>query len=46
MQYVEARSDATVGMNLAPRFRAFLATYLGALDNDQQETATEWLLAV
>ena len=29
---------------LALRFRAFLSTYLGALDNARQEAATEWLL--
>ena len=32
--YVDARLGATVAVNLAPRFRAFLITYLGALVNN------------
>ena len=45
MQYVDARLGVTVAVNLVPQFCAVLPTYLGALDDDQQEAATEWLLS-
>ena len=37
--YVDARLGATVAVNLALRFRAFLITYLGALVNNRSAPA-------